>query len=116
MPITLDHVKGITKKAYAEGTYKKLKGRERVAVFIRHTPLIAGTKIRIGYNTYKLEKDAYLVFIDLRHDANYSHPVIFELHNTDGSVRTIEEEFPIADPDLERSLIPHILPEKEGFA
>lgn len=115
MPITLEHVKEITAKTFSAGTYKRLKGRERVAVFIRHIPLKGGTELRIGYNTYKVEKDAFLVFIDLQHDANFSHPVLYELHNLeDGSVRTIEEEFPIADPELEQSLISHILPGKEG--
>jgi hypothetical protein len=115
MTITLEHVKEVTAKAFAAGTYKRLKGRERVAVFIRHTPLKAGTDLRIGGKIYKVEKDAYLVFTDLMHQANFTHPVIYELHNLqDGSVRIIEEEFPIADPELERSLIPHILPEKEG--
>ncbi len=115
MPITLEHVKEVTAKAHVSGAYKRLKGRERVAVFIKHTPLKAGTQLRIGYNTYKVDQDAFLVFIDLVHDANFSHPVVYELHNLkDGSIRTIEEEFPIADPELERSLISHILPGKEG--
>ena len=115
MRITLEHVKEVTARAFASGAYKRLKGRERVAVFIRHTPLKAATKLRIGYNTYKVDKDAFLVFIDLMHDGNFAHPVLYELHNLDdGSVRTIEEEFPIADPELERSLISHILPGREG--
>ncbi len=115
MAITLDHVKQVTARAHAEGAYRRLKGRERVAVSIMHTPIKGGTALKIGYNTYKIDKDAYLVFIDLVHDANFSHPVIYELHNVeDGSVRIIEEEFPIADPALERTLIPHILPGKEG--
>ncbi len=114
MLITLDHVKEVTARAHSGGAYNRLKGRERIAVFIKHTPLKAGSSIRIGYNNYKIEDDCYLVYIDLLYDANFSHPVIFELHNLkDGSVITIEEEFPIADPKLERSLIPHILP-KEG--
>lgn len=115
MPITLEHVKEMTSRKYTGGNYKRLKGRERVSVSIKHVPLEAGKELKIGYNTYKVEKAAYLVFIDLLHDGNFSHPVIYELHNLeDGSVRTIEEEFPIADPELERSLIPHILPGKEN--
>ena len=115
MGIELGHVKEITSKALSEGAYKRLKGREHVAVFIRHTPLSAGSTIRIGYDEYKIENDAYLVFVDLMHEANFAHPVLFELHNLeDGLVRTIEAEFPLADPELERSLIPHILPRKEG--
>jgi hypothetical protein len=40
--------------------------------------------------------------------------VLYELHRIeDGSIRTIEEEWPIADPELERTLIPFILPGKE---
>ena len=115
MSIDLEHVREVTKKAYVGEAYRRLKGRERVAVFIRHTPLKAGTDLRIGYNRYKVEKDAFLVFVDLRHEANFAHPVLFELHDVeDGSVRTIEDEFPLADPALERSLIPHLLPVKEG--
>jgi hypothetical protein len=115
MPITLEHVKEATKRALDAGTYKRLKGHEHVAVFIRPAPLKGGTELRIGYTTYKVEKDAYLVFIDLKHDANFQHPVLYELHNLeDGSIRTIEEKYPIADQEFERSLIPHILPGKEG--
>ena len=114
MPITLEHIKEVTARALAAGTYKRLKGREHVAVFIRHTPLEAGTKLRIGPNNYKIESDSYLVFIDLKHNFNFTHPVLYELHNlSDGSIKTIEEKFPIADPEIERSLIPHILPGKE---
>lgn len=115
MSITLEHVKEVTDRAFTGGAYKRLKGRERVAVFIRHTPLKSGTELRIGAKTYKIEKDAFLVFIDLVHDANFAHPVLYELHYLEsGKVQTIEEEFPIADPELERSLISHILPGKEG--
>jgi hypothetical protein len=115
MPITIDHVKEVTRKAYASGEYKRLKGRERVAIFIRPTPLKAGMQLRIGYNTYKIEKEAFLVFVDLVHDANFSHPVLYELHNLeDGSIRTIKEEWPLADPGFEKSLVPHILPGKGG--
>jgi hypothetical protein len=115
MPITLEHVKEVTAKAFSGGAYKRLKGRERVAVFIKHTPLKGGTELRIGPRTYKVEKDSFLVFIDLVHDANFAHPVLYELHDLEsGKVQTIEEEFPIADPELERSLISHILPGKEG--
>jgi hypothetical protein len=115
MQIQIDHVKGVTEKAYAEGAYRRLAGRERVAIFTRHLPLRAGTELRIGRNKYKIEDDAYLVFVDLRHDFNFAHPVLYELHSLkDGSVRTIEEEFPIADPEIERSLVPFILPPKEG--
>jgi hypothetical protein len=115
MPITLDHVKAVTAKALAEGAYRRLEGRERVAVHIRDIPLKAGSVLRIGYNRYEVEADAYLVFIDLMHGANYEHPVLYELHNLkDGSVRTISESYPIADPEMERSLIAHILPGREG--
>jgi len=114
MPIELDHVKYVTARSYAEGTYKRLKGLERVAVFIRHVPIKAGTELPIGRKKYKVEQDSYLVFIDLKHDANFAHPVLYELHNVkDGNVTVIEEQFPIADPEIERSLIPHILPDKE---
>ncbi|MCK5217733.1 MAG: hypothetical protein KAJ93_08085 [Methanosarcinales archaeon] len=115
MSITLEHIKEVTARAFTGGAYKRLKGRERVAVFIRHTPLKGGTELRIGAITYKIEKDAFLVFVDLVYDANFAHPVLYELHDLEnGKVRTIEEEFPIADPELERSLISHILPGKEG--
>ena len=115
MGIELNHVREVTSRALDEGAYKRLKGREHVAVFVRHTPLRAGSTIRIGYDENKIEKDAFLVFVDLMHEANFAHPVLFELHHLDdGSVRTIEAEFPLADPELERSLIPHILPRKEG--
>jgi len=112
--IGIDHVKEMTKRAYAEGAYKQLEGREHVAIFIRHVPIQDGSELRIGPNNYKVEGDSYLVFIDLRHEANFTHPVLYELHNlNDGSIKTIEEKFPIADPEIERSLIPHILPGEE---
>lgn len=115
MPITVDHIKAVTARSLSAGAYRRLEGRERVAVFVRDIPLKAGTKLRIGYNEYDIEDDAYLVYIDLMHEANFEHPVIYELHNLeDGSVRTIEESYPVADPELERSLIPHIVPGKEG--
>jgi len=113
MPITLEHIKEVTAKAFTSGAYRRLKGRERVAVFISHTPLKAGREFRIGYKTYKVEKDAYLVYIDLMYEANFAHPVLYELHALDGSVRTIEEEFPLADPEFEKSLVSHILPKRE---
>jgi hypothetical protein len=115
MSITLEHVKEVTARAFKGGAYKRLKGRERVAVFIRHTPLQGGTELRIGAKTYKVENDAFLVFVDLVYDANFAHPVLYELHDLEsGKVHTIKEEFPIADPELERSLISHIMPGKEG--
>jgi len=115
MPIALDHVKYVTTRSFAEGAYRRLEGLERVAVFIRQVPLEAGTKLPIGRKKYKVEHKSYLVFIDLKHDANFAHPVLYELHNVDdGSVTVIEEQFPIADPEIERSLVPHILPDKEG--
>ena len=114
MKISIEHVKGVVTNSLMEGTYKRLKGRENIAIFIRHIPLQSGNKLRIGYSTYKIENNSYLVFIDLMHQANFAHPVIYELHNVeDGSVRRIEEKWPIADPAIERSLIPLILPEKE---
>lgn len=114
MVIDLNHVKTITARAFEEGAYRRLKGLERVAIFIRQIPLKAGTELPIGRKKYKVAQDSYLVFIDLKHDANFAHLVIYELHNVnDGSITVIEEQFPIADPKIERSLIPHILPEKE---
>ena len=112
--IGIDHVKEVTRRAYGEGAYKRLGGRENVAVFIRHVPLQSGSELRIGPRNYKVESDSYLVFIDLKHNFNFAHPVLYELHNlSDGSIRTIEEKFPIVDPEIERSLVPHILPGKE---
>ena len=112
--ISLKHVKGLVERSYKEGAYRRLRGREHIAIFIRHVPLEADFELRIGYNTHKIEKSSYLVFIDLMYQANFSHPVLYELHNIeDGSVRTIEEKWPIADPELERTLIPFILPGKE---
>lgn len=114
MTINLKHVKSVTSQAFASGAYKRLKGRERIAVFIRQVPLEKGSVLPIGPRGYKVEADSYLVYIDLMHDANFTHPVIYELHNLkDGSVKTIEEEFPISDPEFEHTLIPHILPEKK---
>lgn len=114
MQIGLDHIKAVTARALSTGAYRRLKGRERVAVFIRHVPLKAGAELRVGPNRYKVEGDSYLVYIDLMHEANFTHPVLYELHRlADGSVRTIEEQYPITDAEVERSLIPHILPEKE---
>lgn len=114
MPIEIDHVKYVTERSFAEGVYKRLKGLERIAVFIRQVPLKKGAMLPIGRKKYKVEQDSYLVFIDLMHDANFAHPVLYELHNVDdGSVKVIEEQFPISDPQIERSLMPHILPEKE---
>lgn len=114
MPINLEHVKEVISKSFSSGAYKLLKGREHVAVYIKHLPLKAGTDLRIGYNSYKIENDSILVFIDLIHEANFSHPVIYELHSVDdGQIRTINEEWPIADPEMERNLIPFILPGKE---
>jgi hypothetical protein len=115
MKIEIDHVKQVTSKAYEQGSYKQLGGRERIAVFIRQIPLKGGSKLRIGPKDYKIEDDSFLVFIDLMHDANYTHPVVYELHRVkDGSVKVIKEEFPVVDPEIERSLIPHILPKKKG--
>lgn len=115
MFIELDHIKTVTARAFTEGAYRRLKGLERVAIFIRQVPLKAGTELPIGRKKYKVGQDSYLVFIDLKHDANFAHPVLYELHNVnDGSVTVIEEQFPIADPEIERSLIPHIMPEKGG--
>ncbi len=114
MPLGIEHVKEITARAHAEGVYHRLKGAQRVAIFIRHLPLVAGSELRIGRKKYKVDSDSYLVFVDLMHDANFAHPVVYELHNVhDGSVRTIEEQFPIADVEMERSLVPHILPRKK---
>jgi hypothetical protein len=113
--IGIDHVKEMTTRAYNEGAYRRLKGLERVAVFVRDLPLAAGSTLRIGPNSYEVEDESYLVFVDLMYEANFTHPVLYELHNTaDGTVRVIEEEFPISDPETERSLIAHILPGKGG--
>ncbi len=115
MPIDPKHVKEATRKAYDAGAYRRLKGRERIALAILETPVKGGSDVQIGYNKYKVEKDAYLVFIDLMHNANFQHPVLYELHDLqDGSVQTIEEKFPLADAKLERSLKYYILPGKEG--
>jgi len=115
MKIDIDHVKQVTGRAYEQGSYKQLGGHERVAVFIRHIPLKGGSQLRIGPKDYKIKDDSYLVFIDLMHDANYTHPVVYELHRvSDGTVQVIKEEFPVADPDIEKSLIPHILPDMKG--
>jgi hypothetical protein len=113
MPIALDHVKHVTARAFAEGAYRRLKGLERVAIFIRQIPLEAGTELPIGRKKYRIDQESYLVYVDLQHDANFAHSVLYELHNVnDGKVTTIEEQFPITDPSIEKSLIPHILPEE----
>ncbi len=113
MPIDLEHVKAVTARAFAEGSYRRLKGLERVAVFVRHLPLKAGTELSIGRKKYKVDQDSYLVYVDLQHDANFAHSVLYELHHVDdGKVTVIEEQFPITDPGIEKSLIPHILPEE----
>jgi|GEM_PF-6162080 len=115
MPINLEQVKEVAQKAFEKGAYKRLKGRERVAVAVLETPVKGGTDVQIGYKKYKVEKDAYLVFVDLMHNANFQHPVLYELHNLqNGTVRTIEEKFPLADAKLEQSLKYFILPKKEG--
>ncbi len=115
MPIELRDVVEAMRQAYAKGAYRRLDGHERVAIFVRETPFKAGSEFRIGPHPYKVEEDSYLGFVDLRYDANFSHPVIYELHNVrDGSVRTIEEEWPLADAQMERSLTPIVLPGREG--
>ena len=114
MAIGTDHVKGMTSRAFYEGAYEGPAGREQVSVYMYSFPLKGGHELRIGPNRYKIENDSYLVFVDLMHDANFTHPVRYELHNVnDGSVRSIEEEFPIADPEIERKLTPVIVRGKE---
>jgi hypothetical protein len=114
MSIELDHVKHVTARSFSEGNYKHLKGHERVSVSIRHIPLKSGTELPVGRKKYKIKNDSFLVFVDLHHDSNFAHPVMYELHNTkDGSVTVIEEQFPISDVEIERSLIPYILPNDE---
>jgi hypothetical protein len=114
MGIDIEHVREMTRKAHAAGAYARLDGRERVAVFGRQVPLAAGSRLRIGGKDYEIKDDSYLVFVDLQHDANFAHPVLYELHSVaDGRVTTIEERWPIADPEIEHSLVPHILPGKE---
>lgn len=115
MLIGLDHVKEVVGKAHGEGAYRRLKGREHIAVHLRQTPIKAGTTLTIGPNKYKVEQDSYLVYVDLLHEGNFTHPVIYELHALkDGSVKTIEEKYPITDREMSRSLIPFILPPKGG--
>ncbi len=115
MAIGLEEVKAATSKAYAAGAYQRLNGKERVAVFISPEPLKGGTTVQIGPHKRKLAADAYLVFVDLRYNANFAHPVIYEMHNVaDGKITTIEEEWPLDDMAFERSLIAHIMPKKEG--
>ena len=114
MKISIEHVKGVVTNSYKEGKYRRLRGRENIAIFIRHIPLKSGSKQRIGYNSYEIKNESYLVFIDLMYQANFAHPVVYELHNVeDGSVRSIEEKWPIADLAIERSLVPLIISDKE---
>jgi hypothetical protein len=102
--------------SYADGRYRRLegalKGRERIAIYTLPHPLAAGSMLRIGPKNYRVEHNSHLVFIDLMHMANYAHPVLYELHDVDsGVVTTIEEQFPLADRELEKSLIPLISPD-----
>ena len=105
-------------KSHAEGVYRlkgAMRGRERIAIYMLPGPLAAGTRLRIGPKDYEVKTESYLVFIDLMHMANYAHPVIYELHAvSDGSVTTIEEQFPLADRKLENSLIPLVTPNTKG--
>jgi hypothetical protein len=105
-------------KSHAEGAYRlkgAMRGREHIAVHTLPGPLAAGTTLRIGPKDYKVKTESYLVFIDLMHMANYTHPVIYELHSVnDGSVTTIEEQFPLTDRKLQESLVPLISPDEKG--
>jgi hypothetical protein len=106
-------------RSHAEGAYRRLKGalqgRERIAVYTLPGRLAAGTTLRIGPEEYRVKTDSYLVFIDLMDMANYAHPVVYELHDAnDGSVTTIDEQWPLADRKLEESLIPLIIPNEKG--
>ena len=113
MPIGLEHVQAVTARAFHEGAYRRLKGLERVAIFIRHNPLKAGTDLPIGRKKHKVDQDSFLVFVDLQYGANFAHAVLYELHNVNtGKIKVIEEQFPITDPEIEKSLISHILPEE----
>ena len=115
MFVTIDQVKDKAAKAYSKGDYNRLKERSKVAVFIRPTPLKAGTALPIGTHKYKVEQDSYLVYIDLLHESKTAHPVMYELHNTNnGFIKTIEEESLISDPELQDSLESFILPEAEN--
>lgn len=115
LPIDLEHVKHLVSQAHAAGQYRRLEGRERVSAFISRMVLEPKTELHIGPNKYTVEEPSFLVFIDLMHDANFAHPVIYELHGVNtGNVRTIEEKWPIHDKKLAASLVPHILPPKGG--
>ncbi len=114
MPIDMNGVKRRTERALKEGTYDRFKGRENVSVFVHPEPFKKGDEIQIGPNVYAVKEDAYLVFVNPMTDGNYAHPVIFELHRIkDGKVETIEEQFPLADPKIERDLLPVIRKGKE---
>ena len=113
MPIGPKQVHERVLERQKKGAYRYLEGRERLAIHTRTEPLKAGTVLRIGRKEYKVDEDSYFVFIDLLHDANFAHPVVYELHSVkDGSVRVIEEQFPPADPEFERSLVPILLPDR----
>jgi len=117
MAIERGDIEARVRKYYAEGRYARPdvveRGRERVAVYTLPGRLTAGTVLQIGPREYRVEREAYLVFIDLMHLANFAHPVVYELHDAnDGSVTTIDEEFPLSNRELEDRLVPLVSPKE----
>jgi hypothetical protein len=115
MPIGFEHVQETVRKAYQDGAYRRLDLPTRVAIYICREPLKAGSTFTTGPNRHTAKQDAYLVFVDLLYEANFVHPVLYELHAAkDGAVTRIEEENPILDPGLRARLLPLVVPEKGG--
>jgi len=86
-------------------------------------PLKTGTELLIGPNKYKVHKDAFLVVVDEDPGAYWTHPVCYELHDTETEeVIVIREEYPLEKPDLKTELLelhipdlPHLKKKDEHF-
>ncbi|MCP3960633.1 MAG: hypothetical protein GY719_22550 [bacterium] len=84
-------------------------------------PLDKATELLIGPNAYPVERESYLVVIDEAPGAFWTHPVSYELHETEtGEVTVIHEQYPLESPNLEVEMvalhipdIPGLLPRKE---
>ena len=82
------------------------------SVHFMERPMKAGIELLIGPNKYKVHKDAFLVVIDEDPGAYWTHPVCYELHDTEtGEVIVIREEYPLEKPDLKAELLELYMPD-----
>lgn len=78
------------------------EGAERTALYLNPDPLEKGSVVTMGRRAVSIDAPCFLGFLDLKPDANWSHPCRYLLIDAEtGQIRSSDANFPPAADTLQ---------------